>query len=219
MGQLMEAAERLFARQGVAGTSLQALADEVGLSRTSIYHYIRSKEDMLAALVEGFTLHTARDLRRLANSAAGPAIDRLREGVTNMALLVAQHPQRFRLLLTSESALPDPLGKQYRDARRETLAALKDLICQAIKEGSCRPVDEELAAFALFGVSNWVAFWYPRAEGAGGLGPDRLAPALASLALEGIVEQRATGDSDSVSHVISLLRQDLSRLERMLEHD
>jgi AcrR family transcriptional regulator len=219
MGQLMEAAERLFAQHGVAGTSLQALADAVGLSRTSIYHYVRGKDEMLETLVEGFTRHTARDLRRLASSEAGPAISRLREGVTNMALVVARHPQRFRLLLTSESAFPEPLAKQYRRARRETLAALEDLISQAIKEGSCRPVDQELAAFALLGVSNWVAFWYPRAEGAGGLDPERLATALASIALEGIVEVRAPGDRDGVSHVIGLLRDDLSRLERMIERD
>ena len=219
MGQLMEAAERLFAQHGVAGTSLQALADEVGLSRSSIYHYVRGKDEMLAALVEGFTMHTARDMRRLANSDSRPASHRLREAVTNMALIVARHPQRFRLLLTSESAFPEPLGKQHRRARRETLAALEDLISQSIKEGSCRPVDRELAAFALLGVSNWVAFWYPRPAGAGAMDPERLATALASIALEGIVEERPPGERDGVSHVIGLLRDDLSRLERMLEHD
>jgi AcrR family transcriptional regulator len=40
MGQIMEAAERLFAQQGVAGTSLQELADAVGLTRSGIYHYV-----------------------------------------------------------------------------------------------------------------------------------------------------------------------------------
>jgi len=55
MGQLMEATERLFAQHGVAGTSLQALADAVGLSRTSIYHYVRGKDEMPETLVEVFT--------------------------------------------------------------------------------------------------------------------------------------------------------------------
>lgn len=217
MEQLMEAAERLFAQKGVAGTSLQELAEAVGLTRTSIYHYIRGKDDMLEALVKGFTLHTATDLTRLAESDEGSAIERLREGVTNMALVVARHPQRFRLLLTSEGALPETLAKQHRRARRQTLSALEDLVSQAISEGSCRPVEPELAAFSLVGVSNWVAFWYPHGEGPGALEPERLASALAGIALEGLVDPRVASNDDGVGHVIGLLQDDLGRLVHMLE--
>jgi len=99
-GQLMEAAERLFVQQGVAGTSLQDLADAIGLTRTSVYHYVRNKDEMLEALVRDFTLETAEDLRRLAADTGSPAIDRLREAIRNTAFKVAQNPRRFRLILT-----------------------------------------------------------------------------------------------------------------------
>jgi AcrR family transcriptional regulator len=68
MGQLMEAAERLFAQHGVAGTTLQDLADAVGLTRTGVYHYVKGKDEMLEVLIRGFTVETAEDLRRLAAS-------------------------------------------------------------------------------------------------------------------------------------------------------
>jgi hypothetical protein len=55
--------------------------------------------------------------------------------------------------------------------------------------------------------SNWVAFWYPRSGGAGGLDLERLAMALASIALQGIFEERAPQGRDGVSHVIGLLRR------------
>src|SRR4051812_22383723 len=83
MGQLMEAAERLFAQKGVAGTSIQDLADAVGLTRTGIYHYVKGKDQMLEELVRGFTVETAEDLRRLADATNAPAYERLREAVTN----------------------------------------------------------------------------------------------------------------------------------------
>ena len=57
--------------------------------------------------------------------------------------------------------------RDYRKARRETSAAIVDLVEQAIDEGSFRPVDPETAAFGLIGAANWVAFWYPRPSGAG----------------------------------------------------
>lgn len=212
MGQLMEAAERLFAQQGVAGTSLQELADAVGLTRTGIYHYVKNKDEMLEALVQGFTLETAEDMRSLAAQTDSPAIDRLREAVRRTALKVAQHPRRFRLLLTSETAFPDALAKQYRQARRQTLTGLTDLVDQAIREGSCRPVEPEIAAFGLLGAANWVAFWYPRDRGPGSKAPEEIAAQLADNAVNGLRTERA---GEGLQHVIGLLEEDLGRLKRM----
>ena len=213
MDQIMEAAERLFAQQGVAGTSLQELADAVGLSRTSIYHYIRNKDEMLEALVHGFTLETAEDMRSLAADRSGPAIERLREAVRRVALKVAEHPRRFRLLLTSETSFSDALAKQHLKARRDTLAGLSDLVVQAIREGACRPVDPEIAAFGLLGAANWVAFWYPRSEGAGSRSPEEIAAELADNAIGGL---RVNREGEGVTHVIGLLEEDLGRLKRMI---
>jgi AcrR family transcriptional regulator len=218
MGQIMEAAERLFAQQGVAGTSLQELADAVGLTRTGIYHYVKGKDAMLETLVRGFTVETARDLRRLAAAEDPPAFQRLREGVTNMAERVAEHPQRFRLLLTSEGAFPNSLAKQYLQARRDTLRSLTELVSQSITAGICRAVDPELAAFSLAGAANWVAFWYPRKAGAGSKSPREIAEGLADIALGGLLEPRGPDNADGVPHVLGLLRADLDRLQHMLDN-
>lgn len=217
MSQLMEAAERLFAQQGVAGTSMRDLADAVGLTRTGIYHYVKSKDQMLEELVRGFTVETAEDVRRLADATGTPAYERLREAVTNMAERVADHPQRFRLLLTSEGALPEGLAAQYRQARRDTLRALTDLVDQAVASGACRAVDPEIAAFSLAGIANWVAFWYPRRKGLGSKQPREVAEALADLALGGLRAERGSADAEpSVGDVLRLLKADLSRLEQMI---
>ncbi|MBV6823537.1 TetR/AcrR family transcriptional regulator [Pseudomonas sp. PD9R] len=216
MNQLMEAAERLFAQKGVAGTSLQELAEAVGLTRTGIYHYVKGKDEMLETLVRGFTLETARDLERLASEDSASAMDRLREGVTNMACKVAQHPQRFRLLLTSEGAFPEALAKQYRTARKRTLAALTDLVAQSIREGSCRAVNDEMAAFSLLGVCNWVAFWYPHGEKTSDLTPEQLSSQLTAIALEGLVAGRDASGAGGIAQMIGLLREDIDRLEGMI---
>ncbi|WP_280784377.1 TetR/AcrR family transcriptional regulator [Rhodococcus opacus] len=216
MDKLMQAAERLFAQQGVAGTSLQELADAVGLTRTGIYHYVKNKDEMLEALVKGFTLETAEELQRLAEDSTAPALERLREGVTAMAAKVAEHPQRFRLLLTSEEAFPEPIASQHRAARRDTLQALTDMVAQAITEDSCRPVDPELAAFSLAGVANWVAFWYPRKEGAASGAPRDIAAALTDIALGGLLSTRETDGGKGVPAALALLKEDVDRLTHLL---
>jgi AcrR family transcriptional regulator len=217
MGQLMEAAERLFAEQGVAGTSLQELADAVGLTRTGIYHYVRNKDEMLAALVQGVTLETAEDMLGLASATDAPAVDRLTEAVRRAALKVAENPRRFRLLLTSESSFPETLAVQYRQARRQTLTALTGLIEQAIHEGSCYAEEPEIAAFGLLGVANWVAFWYPRKDGPGAGSPREIASVLAIGAVKGLRTGRdIRKNGGDVADMIDLLEEDLGRLKRMI---
>ena len=50
--QILEAALRLFARQGFHATSIQEIVDDVGMAKGSIYFYFKSKDDLLASIVE-----------------------------------------------------------------------------------------------------------------------------------------------------------------------
>ena len=49
---ILEAAERTFARQGLAKTTTQMIADEAGLPKANIHYYYRSKKDLLEAVLE-----------------------------------------------------------------------------------------------------------------------------------------------------------------------
>lgn len=215
--QLLDAAETLFARQGVAGTSLTELADAVGLTRTGVYHYVKGKDELLEHLVRGFTLETATHVTELADERERPAAERLREAVAAMAARIAEHPRRFRLLLTSEDSFPEPIASQHRAARRTTLDAMVSLVDQAKVEGSARPVDTKLTAFALLGVTNWMAFWY-RPEQVDGLTPKQAGEALASIALDGVLSERTAG-VDSAQGALALLREDVAHLAQFIEAD
>lgn len=218
--ELMHAAARLFAEFGVAGTSMQQLAEAVGLTRTGIYHYFKSKDEMLEALVKGFTLETARNLEQLAKEDDTAALERLRAGVRFMVLKVAQNPERFRLLLTSEGAFSEDLARAHQSARRRTLQAIIDLIGQSMEEGACQPVNPELAAFALLGTSNWVAMWYggnPKATGVRASTPERVADELTEIAIGGLAADRRSPDGDPTAYLLSLLREDIDRLEQAID--
>ena len=216
--QLMDAAETLFVRQGVAGTSLQELAEAVGLTRTGVYHYVSGKEELLEHLVRGFSLAAANEIQALADDVDRDAGVRLREAAIAMAARVAAHPQRFRLLLTSEEAFPPNLARQHRRARRKTLAAMSSLVSQGIKDGSIKPVDPELTAFALAGVANWVAFWYPRHEPAAQQTPQQVATALTDIALNGILTgAKEPSGEHAVSQAMAVLHEDLQRLQHLLD--
>ena len=50
--QILEAAVRLFARQGFHATSIQEIVDEVGIAKGSIYFYFKSKDELLVSIFE-----------------------------------------------------------------------------------------------------------------------------------------------------------------------
>jgi len=50
--RFVDAAIRLFARHSFAGTSLQMIADEVGVTKSAVHHHFRTREELLTAVVE-----------------------------------------------------------------------------------------------------------------------------------------------------------------------
>src|SRR6478752_6452876 len=50
--RLIDVAVALFTRHSFAGTSLQMIADEMGFTKAAIYYHFRTREELLAAVVE-----------------------------------------------------------------------------------------------------------------------------------------------------------------------
>ena len=98
MSEILEHATRLFAERGYDGTTLQDIADAIGITRPGLYNYISSKEQLLElavsrALDQLFELTTeiAQDVR--------PAIDRLEALVrASVGVLVRELPYVTLLL-------------------------------------------------------------------------------------------------------------------------
>jgi AcrR family transcriptional regulator len=73
--RLIDVAVALFTRHSFAGTSLQMIADELGFTKAAIYHHFRTREQLLAAVLEPIldelrTLVEAAETRRTAHARA-----------------------------------------------------------------------------------------------------------------------------------------------------
>ncbi len=71
--QIVAAADRLFYEQGFEHTSFTAIADAVGLSRGNFYYHFKTKDEILAAVIESRVGATRGMLRQWEDEAAGPA--------------------------------------------------------------------------------------------------------------------------------------------------
>ncbi len=95
--QLIDTALRLFARDGVEGTSLQAIADEMGVSKAAVYYHYKTKDDLVVGVLAPMVteLHAMID-RVKACRGRNAQLDEL---VTGIVTLAVEHHERFAVIM------------------------------------------------------------------------------------------------------------------------
>jgi AcrR family transcriptional regulator len=214
MSEILEHATRLFAERGYDGTTLQDIADAIGITRPGLYHYINSKEQLLAALVRDVSENTAHIVREVRLRTGLSSVEKLRTVVRGLVLQRARSPEHFRVLDRTEAALPKEIAAQHLKARREVLAEMRTIIEEGVSRGEFRPRDERLAALSVIGMCNWVAWWFHPGSGHPA---EPVADELAQNAVDMLAYPDSTGSPATAPHrALQMVRENLDYLERFL---
>ena len=104
----LDAAERCFARFGIAKTSMDDVAQEAGFSRTTLYRYFRDRESLIVASVKQRVEASAGPMREQL-CAIEPFAKRLEEGIVRDVRRARRDPILGSLLTVNGLALADPL--------------------------------------------------------------------------------------------------------------
>lgn len=185
--ELLRTATRLFRERGFHATSMQDLAEALGMNRGSLYHYIESKDDLLWAIVvdalDRLTAAVAPALDPERSSGAGPArtpADRIRAAIGAHLAFAAENGDEMSLVQIELRALA-PARRRALIAKRDAYEALwRGAIEDAIADGTLRMADVRLAGIAILSACNWFTQWY-RADGP--LTADEIARAFGDLYL------------------------------------
>lgn len=211
--ELLDHAARLFSERGFAGTSLQDIADAMGVSRPSIYTYVRNKEELLAELVHDVLDPTVRVLEEAHARTDASAEERLADAVRGMVVHNCRNTRRFRLLDRSEPHLSPELAAQHRDSRRRVLALLVGLVDDAVDEGAVRPLPARTVALSVLGMTNWIAWWYrPEVDGPA----EELAVLMVDMALTGLRRTDGRAPGSGPWSAFAQVKEDLALLERTM---
>ena len=112
--QILDRAADLFAERGVAGTTLQDVANSLGISRPALYYYVRSKKAILERLVENLSGQDARALDAIRRRRRGTPAEKLYEMAHQIALNASTHPKQSRILTENKHQLPKDLAEADR---------------------------------------------------------------------------------------------------------
>lgn len=157
---IVEAAAELFHRKGYAATSLQDIADAVGILKGSLYYYIDGKEDLLYRITSTIHADALANLEA-ARATGGTAADRLRALLEGHVRSFGQRLTWIRVFYTEYGALGDERRRHIMSERRGYEAFLQGLLQEGQASGEfCPEIDPWIAGNALLTMVNTVYLWY-----------------------------------------------------------
>ncbi|KMO81987.1 TetR/AcrR family transcriptional regulator [Mycolicibacterium obuense] len=181
LDRLLDVAVQVFTDRGYDGTSFQHLSAASGLSKSSIYHHIDGKEQLLRLglerALEPLIASTTEDA-----ATTGPAVDRLGYLIRrNLQIMAERLPYVTLLLNVHGNTEPERWALEQRRSYDKFVAGV---VQQAIDEGDVRAdVDARTTARLIFGMTNSVREWYrPERH----IKPAALAEQVTSLLMDGI---------------------------------
>lgn len=88
---ILERAADLFAKQGVAGTTVREIAEAVGILSGSLYHHFASKDEIVEAIVDGFMSDLVKRYDEVLAASTDPLLQL--QGLVEASMkTVAEHP-------------------------------------------------------------------------------------------------------------------------------
>ena len=165
--ELVRAAVRVFARDGFHGSRVGDIAEEAGVAHGLLYHYFRSKDDVLETIFRASWQELVVETERL--EASGLPLDgRLRRFAGVFLGSWLADPDLVRVLIREIARSPE-VGRRVDEIGR-VFAGLTRMFEQARDGGEIRrDVDPRLAAFVFYGaleeiLTGWVLGQLPGGE-------------------------------------------------------
>lgn len=174
---LVDVAMATFAQHGFHATSMRDLSRNSGMSLAGIYHYVRSKHELLF-LIQDRCFKDVQAGAEAAVAGAGTAEDRVRAFIKHHVVFFARHMDQMKVLSHEDDELEGTMRQRIQERKRTYVRMLVGLL----EDVRHRDVDTTVAAYGLFGMMNWIYTWY---RPGGTIDPDSLADDLAGLFLHG----------------------------------
>jgi TetR/AcrR family transcriptional regulator, fatty acid metabolism regulator protein len=166
---ILDAAVRVFARQGFNGCRVADIADEAGVAYGLVYHYFRSKDEVLDTLFLERWDVMLQVIRDLDAQDVAPR-DKL-YAITSFIVDSYRHdPELMKVIIVEVTRAANSFGRTHLDRIREAYQLIAGIVARAQDEGTFkRSVTPQFAAMAFYGaieqvLTGWIFDVLPRGE-------------------------------------------------------
>lgn len=181
---IMDCAAALFAKEGYPTAKMQDVAKACGATKSMLYHYFPTKEDLLFAMLQE---HLQRLIQGLEEALAGPGTprQRLQRMVEVYTQKSTQSRRRHMVAMNDVKFLPRAKQGPLLELQRQ----LTDRVAQLLRELNPGLPEDVYKPYTmmLIGMLNWADFWY---KPAGAVKPQELCDRMARLFLKGFLAEK-----------------------------
>ncbi|MCU1476340.1 MAG: Transcriptional regulator [Subtercola sp.] len=186
--RIISVAAALFREKGFTATSTRELSDRLGIQNSSLYHHIRSKDDLLYAISMESVKHMVETLETVvaeSDYASASAAERLRRVITAHLTAAIADRDMHATMLSEMRALPPERRAEVIAARANYEQLVRAIIAEAQESGELEAdPPARYLTLALLNLLNWTIFWYdPQGE----LQVSELAEILSNVYLRGVL--------------------------------
>jgi AcrR family transcriptional regulator len=155
---IVDESARLFARRGYHATGINELCDANELGKGALYHYIGSKEELLAAIHDRVMDEVMKGAERVADAGGSPSVQLEKMG-DELLDVIHRYPDHVWVFLHEFPALTGERAAQFRDRRHRYEQQVESVLREGIATGDFRDLDPWLTARAWLGMMNYTYLW------------------------------------------------------------
>jgi AcrR family transcriptional regulator len=156
--EMVTAGAHVFLRRGYVNATMEEVARELSLTKAAVYHYFRSKEALMDAIIEASLETVEADLTEAFAGPGDPAegLCRALERCIDRVL----DDEGTRVLLRNLDELSTAASPEAARRCRRMRALLVRQLEDGQAEGLFHPVDPTVTVLSLMGAVSWVSTWY-----------------------------------------------------------
>jgi AcrR family transcriptional regulator len=181
---IVEAAAALYARRGFNGASVADLAERCKTSKSLIYHYYQSKEDILFDVMISH-VRALDEVAREAVAGEGAAAEKLRRLAHAFMALYVGAADRHKVLLNELDNLDDKRRTEIVKTQRGLIEIVQRLLGEIEPRLKKRAGESYAAAMLFFGMINWTHTWF---DPKGPVSAEEIADMAVDLVLGGLAK-------------------------------
>jgi AcrR family transcriptional regulator len=178
---VLRTAVQLFLEQGYHRTTLNDVAERLNITKPALYNYFGGKDEIL---FECWAIGRERVDDCIDEIAAGrgSGLAKLRKLIVSYAEVMTTDYGKS-LVRFDVRDLTEHNRKIVLTAKKKIDRAFRDYITEGVADGSIKPCDAKLSAFAIAGSLNWIGHWF---QPNGALSAEAIAHEFATRLTEGI---------------------------------
>lgn len=155
-------ASHLMAEKGYKGTSVQEIADLVGIHKSTLFHYFKNKEELLQSVLSISIQEVTENLKLILKNEDLSPEEKLKEAIINHIVLLAKYVDNVNVYHNEMRFLTGKRRRQNVVTRNYYASCFKQIIDE-VKEsdtGYFKGLNSKIVTLGILGMCNWMIKWF-----------------------------------------------------------